>query len=182
MMLCLWLMWLLDWPFLHNEVDVPESHVLHLGLPREERDQRRGQLLQQRVVVVWVLGQEFKELHKHLNGREHHSRVGMGQPRGDALTDAKEEEQEAVKKSDTFTWVKPSTSQSSGMFSHLFITRPWFWNFCQIMVTNTKYMMKTQHSICGKLLHLLNYWDKSSLGLKWASYHYKHAKTWNPPL
>lgn len=59
-------------PFLNNEVDVPQCHVLDLRLSGEQGDQRRGQLLQQGVVVVRVLGQQLQELHQHLDSRQDH--------------------------------------------------------------------------------------------------------------
>ena len=76
------------WPFLDNEVDVPEGHVLDLWLPGQQGDQGGGELLQQGVVVVRLLGQQLQELHQHLDGGQNHRRVGVGQPGGDALTDA----------------------------------------------------------------------------------------------
>lgn len=39
-------------PFLHDEVDVSQGHILQLGLGRQQRDQGRRQLLEQRAVVV----------------------------------------------------------------------------------------------------------------------------------
>lgn len=50
-------------PSLYDEVDVSEGHILQLGLSREERDQWRGELLQQGAVVVQVFGQHLHELH-----------------------------------------------------------------------------------------------------------------------
>lgn len=60
-------------PFLHDEVDVPQGHILHLRLPGEQSDQRWGELLQQGVVVVRVLRQQLQELHQHLDGGQHYS-------------------------------------------------------------------------------------------------------------
>lgn len=82
-------------PLLDDEVDVPEGDVLDLGLSGQQGDQRRGELLQQGVVVVRVLGQQFQKLHQHLDRREHHGRVGVGQPGRDALADAWKEQQTA---------------------------------------------------------------------------------------
>lgn len=74
-------------PFLHNEVDVPQGHILQLWLGGQQRDQWWSQLLQQGTIIVQVLGQHLHELHEHLHGRQHHGRVGVGEAWGDALTD-----------------------------------------------------------------------------------------------
>lgn len=39
-------------PFLHDKVDVAQGHILQLWLSRQQRDQGRGQLLEQRAVIV----------------------------------------------------------------------------------------------------------------------------------
>lgn len=75
-------------PFLYNEIDVAQGHILQLWLCGQQCDQGRGQLLEQCGIVVQVLGQHLHELHQHLHRRQHHSRVGMGESRSDPLTDA----------------------------------------------------------------------------------------------
>lgn len=50
-------------PSLYDEVDVSKSHVLQLGLSREEGDQWRGELLKQGAIVVQVFGKHLHELH-----------------------------------------------------------------------------------------------------------------------
>lgn len=83
-----WWIMLSLWPLLHNEVDVPEGHVLHLGLAGEQRHERRRELLQQGVVIVRVLRQQLQKLHQDLDGWQHDSWVGMRETWGHTLTDA----------------------------------------------------------------------------------------------
>lgn len=50
-------------PSLYDEVDVSESHILQLGLSREQGDQWGGQLLQQGAIIVQIFREHLHKLH-----------------------------------------------------------------------------------------------------------------------
>mmetsp|Transcript_15997 Transcript_15997/g.41525 ORF Transcript_15997/g.41525 Transcript_15997/m.41525 type:complete len:1014 (+) Transcript_15997:689-3730(+) len=72
---------------LHDQVDVPQRHVLDLRLCAQQRHQRRRHLLLQHLDGLLVLN-ELHLLHDDLHRGQHDRAVGVLQPRGDALHDA----------------------------------------------------------------------------------------------
>mmetsp|Transcript_10368 Transcript_10368/g.32381 ORF Transcript_10368/g.32381 Transcript_10368/m.32381 type:complete len:728 (+) Transcript_10368:216-2399(+) len=71
---------------LHDQADVSQGDILHLGLARQQRHERRIHLLRQhpeRLRGIDVL----HALQDHLDGGQHHGRVRVREPRCDALGD-----------------------------------------------------------------------------------------------
>lgn len=73
-------------PFLHNQVDVPQGDILDFRLSGQQGNQWRSKLLQQHVVIIWILGEKLQELHQNFHCWQNHCWVGMGQPRSHPLT------------------------------------------------------------------------------------------------
>lgn len=76
-------------PLLHDQVDVPQRDVLHFRLRRQQRNERRGQLLAERGAELGIARAEhLHQLHQDLNGRQDDGGVRVRQPRRDPLANA----------------------------------------------------------------------------------------------
>mmetsp|Transcript_34025 Transcript_34025/g.78514 ORF Transcript_34025/g.78514 Transcript_34025/m.78514 type:complete len:352 (+) Transcript_34025:1119-2174(+) len=73
-------------PFLHDQIDIPQRHVLNLRLRIQQGDQRRSQLPRQIANGV-LIGDQLHIRQNDLDGGHDHGRVGVLQPRRDALDD-----------------------------------------------------------------------------------------------